>query len=137
MRRTPNPGGRGNQRLLRLTIATYGAVCHLCLRAIRLDLPPRHPDGPTRDHVVPTSKGGPDTLENSRPAHGRCNYRRGNRALTPDLLASFRRPIHAGSAAGFFDIEPRTSRLPCPFPPEPPEKTLEPHGFDPMRPGIA
>jgi len=28
------------------------------------------------DHVMPLSKGGPDTLENVRPAHGSCNVKK-------------------------------------------------------------
>lgn len=35
------------------------------------------PHYPSVDHVVPISLGGPDTLENVRLAHYRCNVRRG------------------------------------------------------------
>ncbi len=120
-----NPGGRANQRMLQLTLEAYGWVCHLCLRPIRSDLPRRHPDGPTRDHVIPTSKGGPDTLENSRPAHGRCNFRRGNRPLTAELLAAFRRPVRSFDGAGFFGADPWTTRSPCPVPPKTSRKNAE------------
>ena len=59
-------GGRHSTRLRLLTLATYGTICHLCGR----------PDADTADHVVPRSKGGPDALDNLRPAHKTCNYSR-------------------------------------------------------------
>lgn len=62
-------GGRRAQRLRRLTLDTYGDVCHLCGR--------RGAD--SADHLVPRVQGGPDTIENLRPAHRRCNSRRGDR----------------------------------------------------------
>lgn len=61
-------GGRQAQALTALTLATYGTTCHLCGR-----------DGArTADHVTPRSKGGTNTLDNLRPAHGRCNSSRGD-----------------------------------------------------------
>lgn len=64
-------GGRLSQRLTRLTLDTKGTVCHLCGQ-----------DGAdTADHVVPRSKGGPDSLENLEPAHGSCNYARQDRTM--------------------------------------------------------
>jgi 5-methylcytosine-specific restriction endonuclease McrA len=56
------------------------------------------------DHLIPRSKGGGNDMGNLRPAHQRCNSRRGNRPLTPALLARFRsRPARAsGLRAGFF-----------------------------------
>lgn len=62
-------GGRRAQRLRRLVLDVYGDVCHLCGR--------RGAD--TADHLVPRSRGGTDTLDNLRPAHFRCNARRGDR----------------------------------------------------------
>ncbi|WJZ03464.1 HNH endonuclease [Corynebacterium freiburgense] len=59
-------GGRSASRLRVLTLATYGTICHLCLR-----------DGAdTADHVVPRSAGGDDSIENLRPAHASCNSAR-------------------------------------------------------------
>ena len=51
----------------------HGMVCWLCLKDIaeRRDL--------HLDHVVPRSLGGSDEVENLRPAHSKCNIRRGNR----------------------------------------------------------
>ena len=33
---------------------------------------------PTIDHIVPTSKGGSDRIDNLQLVHARCNKRRGN-----------------------------------------------------------
>lgn len=65
-------GGRRATSLLRLTLQVYGTMCHLC-----------GGDGAdTRDHRVPLSKGGTDTLDNSRPAHRVCNAKRRDLDLT-------------------------------------------------------
>jgi hypothetical protein len=59
----------------------YGSNCHICLGPIDL-LAPRQPGlngwemGLHIDHVMPLSKGGPDNLENVRPAHGACNVKK-------------------------------------------------------------
>ncbi|MFC8733580.1 HNH endonuclease [Luteimicrobium sp. NPDC057192] len=94
-------GGRRAVALTKQVIELYGSTCHLCLERINLAAPPRHPSGPSADHVVPRKYGGSDHLSNLRPAHRRCNSRRGARLLTPELLASFRRRP-ARSAASFF-----------------------------------
>ncbi|MFD2840105.1 HNH endonuclease [Populibacterium corticicola] len=97
--------GRAAQVLLRRVLATYGSQCHLCQHPIDVRLlGQRHPDGPSVDHLIPRSKGGTNDMGNLRPAHQRCNSRRGNRPLTPALLARFRsRPARAsGLRAGFF-----------------------------------
>jgi 5-methylcytosine-specific restriction endonuclease McrA len=59
----------------------YGDLCHIC--NIKIDLSaPRLPgldgweSGLHIDHVIPLSKGGPDTLDNVRPAHGACNVKK-------------------------------------------------------------
>lgn len=67
----PEWSGRYAQRLVALTLAVYGRTCHLCLK----------PGATTADHIVPRSKGGSDAISNLRPAHGRCNYRRGDRSI--------------------------------------------------------
>ncbi|WP_201299651.1 HNH endonuclease [Aeromicrobium sp. 9AM] len=63
-----------------LTLYVYGLRCHLCLRL----------GADTRDHLIPKSKGGADTIDNCRPAHHRCNAKRQDRDLTPELLKEFR-----------------------------------------------
>lgn len=61
----------------------YGTVCHLCESSIDMAAPrkvgtPGWELGLHVDHVIPLSKGGPDTLENVRPAHGKCNLQKQN-----------------------------------------------------------
>jgi 5-methylcytosine-specific restriction endonuclease McrA len=65
-------------------VATYGTMCHLCNKAIDLNAPRKTgidgwENGLHVDHVLPISKGGADTLENVRPAHGKCNIRKHNK----------------------------------------------------------
>lgn len=66
-----NWGGRVAQRLVALTLATFGTTCHLCGR----------PGANSADHLIPRSRGGLDVLENLRPSHRSCNYARGNKTL--------------------------------------------------------
>ncbi|MCP2281076.1 HNH endonuclease [Nocardia amikacinitolerans] len=63
--------GRRAQALRAATLATYGTLCHLCGR----------PGANTADHLIPHSQGGPDSLENLRPAHKSCNSARGDMPL--------------------------------------------------------
>lgn len=56
----------------------YGNECYLCNNPIDLSAPrwtakPGWQNGLHIDHLIPVSKGGPDTLENVRPTHGLCN----------------------------------------------------------------
>jgi 5-methylcytosine-specific restriction endonuclease McrA len=65
----------------------HGAVCHICHEAIDLTLPRRigfkgWERGLQIDHVIPIAKGGPDTLANVKPSHGKCNQNK--RANLPD-----------------------------------------------------
>ena len=64
-------------------IAIYGTLCHLCKEEIDLKAPRATKykgweRGLQIDHVVPLSKGGSDTLDNLRPAHGLCNISKGH-----------------------------------------------------------
>lgn len=73
----PAWAGKYAQDLTRLTLQTFGDRCHLCgLKGAT-----------TADHKQPRSKGGPDTLENLRPAHLSCNSSRGDRDLS-ELVAA-------------------------------------------------
>ncbi|WP_433382774.1 HNH endonuclease [Streptosporangium sp. CA-115845] len=55
-------------------------VCWLCGHMIDKTLPARHPMSWTADHVDPISLGGAERdIRLLRPAHMRCNSKRGNR----------------------------------------------------------
>lgn len=61
----------------------YGTDCHLC--GIPIDFTASRQTGRGSwemglqiDHLIPLSKGGPDTLENIRPSHGMCNLKKNN-----------------------------------------------------------
>lgn len=70
--------GRKVYSLARNVVAAYGWRCWLCKQMI-------HPAAASRgdrlsvDHVIPRSMGGSHDLDNLRPAHQRCNSRRGAR----------------------------------------------------------
>jgi 5-methylcytosine-specific restriction endonuclease McrA len=60
----------------------YGVLCHLCSGEIDLSAPRKTGAkgfelGLHIDHVIPISLGGPDTLDNLRPAHAVCNLSKG------------------------------------------------------------
>ena len=62
-------------------LETYGTSCHLCLLPIDMQASRKvgeqgWENGLHLDHVVPLSKGGPDTLENVKPSHGICNIKK-------------------------------------------------------------
>ncbi len=65
-------------------ISLYGSNCYLCnlpinLSANRKPGNPEWPESFTTDHWIPVSKGGPDTLENVRPMHAKCNRSKFNK----------------------------------------------------------
>jgi 5-methylcytosine-specific restriction endonuclease McrA len=64
----------------------YGIECHICQETIDLSAPKKvgttgWEKGLHLDHVIPLSKGGSDTVDNVRPAHGICNVRKSHRDL--------------------------------------------------------
>lgn len=68
----------GFGRKLRKIIDRDGARCWLCGNPIDISFGPHHAMAPSRDHVVPISRGGSNAPENIRLAHRRCNNARGN-----------------------------------------------------------
>lgn len=60
----------------------WGSDCHICGLAVNLEAP-RHPRlegwefGLQLDHVIPIALGGYDVLENVKPSHGICNFKKG------------------------------------------------------------
>lgn len=73
-------GGRKVPRLRALVVATYGRTCHLCGMYIRGTV--------SIDHVIPRSQGGTDDIANCRPAHLKCNVRRGTKPVPTPLVTS-------------------------------------------------
>ncbi len=69
--------------------------CWICGEPIDYAL--RYPDQGcfVVDHVIPLDKGGPDTLDNKRPAHRRCNSAKSNKPHAPIIRrsGSLRRPL--------------------------------------------
>lgn len=79
-----------------------GLFCHLCLHPIA------HPDDYEPDHVIPRSKGGPDTLDNLRAAHKGCNRSRCNDDNRSPLLDRRR----AGGVACVYErLDPLWQRI--------------------------
>jgi len=59
----------------------YGTNCHICGDPIDLSLNRKIGSESWEmslhiDHVIPISKGGPDTLANVKPSHGKCNLKK-------------------------------------------------------------
>ena len=65
---------------------TYGTNCHICNGPIDLLASRRSgfegwENGLHIDHLIPICNNGSDTLDNVRPAHGKCNISRNKREL--------------------------------------------------------
>jgi 5-methylcytosine-specific restriction endonuclease McrA len=68
-----------------------GDLCQLCLSLIDFEAPLRTPYSRTVDHVVPVTRGGPDTLDNMWLAHLTCNQKKGCRYIgRPDGTTNIR-----------------------------------------------
>lgn len=60
----------------RQLIQTYGTNCYICNGPIDFNAPRRGPGSDHSlwpDHVIPTSRGGANTIDNVRPCHSLCN----------------------------------------------------------------
>ncbi len=60
-------------------LSTYGEKCHICKEPIELSLPRTHSQGLHLDHVIPLARGGEHSLANVKPAHAKCNLKKGSR----------------------------------------------------------
>ena len=67
-------GGAKSSKMTKAVIAHYGAECHLRLPGCTYV-------ATTRDHIIPLSAGGTDTIDNCMPACRTCNSRRQDRNL--------------------------------------------------------
>jgi len=63
-------------------IQTYGSDCYICNNAIDFNAPRRGKGSEYSfwpDHVIPTSRGGSNTIANVRPCHRTCNEHKGRK----------------------------------------------------------
>jgi 5-methylcytosine-specific restriction endonuclease McrA len=74
----PKTRSRALSSSLRDFARRHGWVCFWCGEPVRDDVDTSHPLGPTREHLVPASRGGSRRAENLRLAHKACNHRRGS-----------------------------------------------------------
>lgn len=82
LRRARKNGVESSPYTKEQVLEKYGTDCHICGEPIDLKAPRAlrykgWEHGLHLDHVIPISKGGPDTIDNVRPAHGICNIRKG------------------------------------------------------------
>jgi hypothetical protein len=83
------PMTSAQRKALRATLMERaGGICPLCSQPLDVE-------SLQIDHIIPTSAGGGDNIENLQPTHRRCNNRKSNRALTDDVLAMIRAPAPA------------------------------------------
>jgi 5-methylcytosine-specific restriction endonuclease McrA len=79
----------GRKLLLRnQLVALYGRSCWLCGGSISYN------SIVSIDHVRPLSAGGSSKIHNLRPAHEKCNRRRGNGPI-PELLLTIEMVVRA------------------------------------------
>ena len=94
----------------------YGVICHLC--DIEIDLTAPRSIGKEEgwqqglhiDHVIPIASGGPDTIDNVRPAHALCNMKKGARMdfepeIDPDLFDEDFEDFDEGNVDAYQDYD--------------------------------
>lgn len=71
-------------------IDTYGSDCYICNSPVDFDAP-RQGEGSDYsswpDHVIPTSRGGENTINNVRPCHRKCNQSKSNKTYDEYILS--------------------------------------------------
>lgn len=80
-RRAWKYGGTAERIDYLAVLALHGPTCHICGENIDVRIGRMEQDGLTFDHVVPLAKGGSHTADNLKPAHRRCNVRKGARII--------------------------------------------------------
>jgi 5-methylcytosine-specific restriction endonuclease McrA len=72
----------------RATIKRARPYCHICGLPIDYTLPYLDPGEFVVDHLVPLKREGPDTLQNKRAAHRKCNRSKSDKAFAPIVRRS-------------------------------------------------
>lgn len=116
---TSRPNGRTTAQLRSAVLDAYGARCHLCGGDIPLDVARSSPLRLELDHLITHEQGGEATVANLRPAHAKCNRRRGAGPAAPP----------PPSAAAFFKSAANPGKTSSPVLPPAPEK-------NPPQPGV-
>lgn len=85
-RRALKAGNKAERYTEQDVLNLYGTNCHICSDPIDLKAPrksgvPGWEKGLHLDHVIPIIKGGSDTLDNVKPAHGVCNVSKSDKIL--------------------------------------------------------
>lgn len=78
-------------RVIRRRLRTRQDPCGICGNPIDYSLPQYHPLAFEVDHIVPISRGGLKTIDNSRASHRRCNRQRSN-TIDADAIAAGAEP---------------------------------------------
>lgn len=114
--------GHSWRKLVRL-LCPPGSYCQVdeCLypsREIRFDLRPRHPQGPSLDHIVELWEGGAEEdPDNLQPAHLRCNVVKSNRRRA-QARADLTRTRQRATRAVALGEDPRPKRSAQAFEPD-------------------
>jgi len=62
----------------------------------------------TLDHVIPRSKGGPDSWENLVTACHKCNGRKGDQSLSESGMTLLAKPVRPRNRMAFFIMKHRS-----------------------------
>lgn len=76
-----NGANTADRVLLAHLLERDGPTCSICHEHIDIDLPWPEPMSVSVDHTLALSRGGTHTLENTAPAHLRCNISKGTRTM--------------------------------------------------------
>ena len=82
---------KGEKKRSNRAIRSNPSMCYLCGLPIPNDIvTPSHPLFGTIDHIIRTSRNGPDAAFNRAPAHRLCNARKGDQIIDPEQFAAER-----------------------------------------------